>query len=152
MILPIIDLSDIQPDMGPRHLLFVDDFMFVVTEFACQVLKIDLRDMKLVNRTTMTNPITQDTTGAEIRGKQEVIYVTLRISGRPGYLLRFDDNLHDTGRLQVGRNPRFFDIDGDLAVVLNQDDQSMTIIDLQQWKIISTVSDLKLNPQTFVTI
>jgi len=153
IVLPPVDLSRIQSDMGPRHVLFMGHVMYVVTEFACEVLKLDLdEDARLLKRVRMTSPITPDTTGAEIRYHQNAIYTTLRIKDQSGYLIHYDEDLNERGRLKVGRNPRFFHLDASdvFAIVLNQEDQSFTIIHLQQWKIVSTVTDLNLSPQCFV--
>lgn len=149
--LPDINLSGIQPNMGPRHLVFLERFMYVVTEYACEILKIDTDDLSLVKRVKMTDAITPEMTGGEIRTINDLIFSTLRKKDQPGELIRHDKDLNETGRLIVGKNPRFFNFDdsGFFIIVLNQDDQSFTVIDLEQWKIVDTVG-LEISPQCFI--
>lgn len=153
IILSPIDLGHIQSNMGPRHLIFVNHFLYVVTEFASRTLRLDLDDMDQY-LITSDNNIGSEQTGGEIRFIKGKIYVTIRVKNQPGYLVRYDTELNEMGRLIIGKSPRFFDSnrEDDVIVVLNQDDQSFTLIDVQQWKIISTIHNLGISPQCFVNI
>lgn len=146
-----IDLRFIKDNTGPRHLAFIGDFMYVVTEFSCQIIRLDLHNLSDYKTTTMISPVTPDTTGAEIVSQKSSIYTTLRIKNQPGHFIRYDTNLNETGRLKVGVNPRFFNlIEQDYAIILNQDDQSFTVIDINDFKIVSTITNLQISPQCFV--
>jgi len=146
-----IDLSVIQPNMGPRHLCFVDHFMYAITEFACTIVRIDLNDFHNTTNTVMIDRASNDTTGGEIREKDGFLYATLRRKGQSGCFLKYDLELNRIGCLIVGTTPRFFNFfDSGTAIVLNQDDQSYTMISLQEWKILSTVTDLRMSPQCFL--
>lgn len=151
VVLDPINLGFIKKNAGPRHLAFVDNFVYIMTEFSCQIIRLDVKNFSSYKTVTMIDPITSDTTGAEILHHKHVIYSTLRIKNHPGHFIRYDMDLSETGRLMVGINPRFFKFnEWDYAVILNQDDQSFTIIDVNNWKIISTVTDLQIFPQCFI--
>ena len=131
---------------GPRH-LDCHDAYYIITEFSCEIIRAHpngtMDNIKIIHERSG-----QGMTGAEIVHRGDVLYVTLRIKDQDGYFLRYDDSsLQETGRIRVGRTPRFFFIMDDIICVLNQDDQSMMLIDPDKWKIMTIISDLPLFPQ-----
>jgi 6-phosphogluconolactonase (cycloisomerase 2 family) len=139
-------------DAGPRHMIFVNDSFYVVTEFSHRVFRFSVVDHRYLGQTDLVpdHPDNTIITGSEIRflESKNRIVVALRYEGRPGRLLFLDTDLNEICRTEVGRNPRFFDLYGDSVIVLNQDDKNLMWIGSDT----ETSADLGMNPQSFCVL
>lgn len=132
---------------GPRHLLFVNNDTFIITEFTCQI--INYRHHIYRKHVDLTQD-EDDVSCAEIRYSEPWVMASIRRENEPGELVLYDLELNEKKRILVGTTPRFFDIiDNTTIIVLDQDDGQYTAINTQTWE--SVISGyLGMNPQCFV--
>lgn len=148
--------SAIRLPSGPRHMIFVDDAFYAVTEFGHEVLWFSIPTNACLGRVDLLSGAEDGAvvTGAEIRyaASGRWILVTVRREGRHGWLVVLDHALNEVHRVEVGTNPRFFDFYGeDRVLVLNQDDRTVTTVRLDTFEA-ETSGDLGMSPQSFCAL
>ncbi|NDE13669.1 hypothetical protein EBZ80_01930 [bacterium] len=145
--------TSIRVPTGPRHMIFVEDDFYVVTEFGHEVLWFSESHALLGRVDLEPDEDARGVTGAEIRyaASRAWILVSLRHESHHGWLIVLDHALNELHRVEVGTNPRFFDLCGDSVLVLNQDDRTATTISLDTLET-DTSEDLGMCPQSFCAI